>query len=116
MCLWHRAFVRGRVTKVGHGDVGHSPRLAGSVRVDVGRHARADQSIWLAMEYGDFECIEVRLYLEWKKCLLGAINADLAERLRRLTRNQILSGSVGSNPTVCVAILFNRVLHVLGCG
>ena len=28
--------------------------------------------------------------------------ADVAEWLRRLTRNQFLSESVGSNPTVCV--------------
>ena len=27
--------------------------------------------------------------------------ADVAEWLRRLTRNQIPSGSVGSNPTIC---------------
>ena len=29
-------------------------------------------------------------------------DADVAEWLRRLTRNQIPSGSVGSNPTICV--------------
>ena len=31
--------------------------------------------------------------------------ADVAERLRRLTRNQFPSGSVGSIPTVCVILL-----------
>ena len=31
--------------------------------------------------------------------------AVVAEWLRRLTRNQIPSGSVGSNPTVCVSVL-----------
>ena len=30
------------------------------------------------------------------------VNADMAEWLRRLTRNQFPSWSVGSNPTVCV--------------
>ena len=32
--------------------------------------------------------------------------ADVAEWLRRLTRNQIPSGSVGSNPAVCDLFLF----------
>ena len=30
------------------------------------------------------------------------VNADMAEWLRRLTRNQFPSWSVGSNPTICV--------------
>jgi hypothetical protein len=32
--------------------------------------------------------------------------ADVAEWLRRLTRNQFPSGSVGSNPTICVDLVF----------
>ena len=39
----------------------------------------------------------------WSKC--SKVNADVAEWLRRLTRNQIPSGSVGSNPTICVSLL-----------
>ena len=34
--------------------------------------------------------------------------AVVAERLRRLTRNQIPSGSVGSNPTDCEILFCNR--------
>ena len=34
------------------------------------------------------------------------IQAVVAERLRRLTRNQIPFGSVGSNPTNCENLLF----------
>ncbi len=38
------------------------------------------------------------------------INAVVAEWLRRLTRNQIPSGSVGSNPTDCESnYFFSRV-------
>ncbi len=32
-------------------------------------------------------------------------HADVAEWLRRLTRNQFPFGSVGSNPTICVQFL-----------
>ena len=35
--------------------------------------------------------------------ILQLIQAVVAERLRRLTRNQIPFGSVGSNPTNCVS-------------
>ena len=34
--------------------------------------------------------------------------AVVAERLRRLTRNQIPSGSVGSNPTDCEILFCDR--------
>ena len=34
------------------------------------------------------------------------MNAVVAEWLRRLTRNQIPSGSVGSNPTDCESLIF----------
>ncbi len=41
----------------------------------------------------------------------------MAERLRRLTRNQIPSGSVGSNPTDCEMFLYLLLLlydeHIL---
>ena len=39
--------------------------------------------------------------------------ADVAEWLRRLTRNQFPSGSVGSNPTICAAFCYslNIELH-----
>ena len=41
------------------------------------------------------------------KLLMGKLNnnAVVAEWLRRLTRNQIPSGSVGSNPTDCGNVL-----------
>ena len=35
--------------------------------------------------------------------ILKVKQADVAEWLRRLTRNQFPSGSVGSNPTICAA-------------
>ena len=35
--------------------------------------------------------------------ILKVNQADVAEWLRRLTRNQFPSGSVGSNPTICAA-------------
>ena len=38
------------------------------------------------------------------------ILADVAERLRRLTRNQFPSGSVGSIPTVCDCATFESIL------
>ena len=37
-------------------------------------------------------------------------SAVMAERLRRLTRNQIPSGSVGSNPTDCEYFLACNIL------
>ena len=40
------------------------------------------------------------------------VEAIVAERLRRLTRNQIPSGSVGSNPTDC-ARFFGMFFYVL---
>lgn len=43
------------------------------------------------------------------QCLAGTLPfmiAVVAEWLRRLTRNQIPSGSVGSNPTDCVIFFF----------
>ena len=40
-------------------------------------------------------------------------SAVVAERLRRLTRNQIPSGSVGSNPTNCASfLLFKKSIFV----
>ncbi len=38
--------------------------------------------------------------------------AVVAERLRRLTRNQIPSGSAGSNPADCVNIFANKKLSL----
>ena len=48
----------------------------------------------------------LRFYVE-------AYIADVAEWLRRLTRNQIPSGSVGSNPTICDCLLvyYTHLLH-----
>ena len=45
--------------------------------------------------------IEVNLLNEYFLVELDDRNAVVAEWLRRLTRNQIHSGSVGSNPTDC---------------
>ena len=46
--------------------------------------------------------------------IYSVVLADVAEWLRRLTRNQFPSWSVGSNPTICVMISlffqFNRDL------
>ncbi len=39
------------------------------------------------------------------------ISADVAEWLRRLTRNQFLSEGVGSNPTICERFLFLRIIE-----
>ena len=41
--------------------------------------------------------------------------ADVAEWLRRLTRNQIPSGSVGSNPTICECLLvyYTHLVHLV---
>ena len=45
--------------------------------------------------------------------ILKGNQADVAEWLRRLTRNQFPSGSVGSNPTICAAFCYslNIELH-----
>ena len=45
--------------------------------------------------------------------ILKVNQADVAEWLRRLTRNQFPSGSVGSNPTICAAFCYslNIELH-----
>ena len=48
-----------------------------------------------------FICI--RLSLNFFCDILKVNQADVAEWLRRLTRNQFPSGSVGSNPTICAA-------------
>ena len=47
------------------------------------------------------------------KLSINRQEADVAERLRRLTRNQIPSGSVGSNPTVRVNVFRFLDFHKL---
>ena len=48
----------------------------------------------------------IRLPLNFFCDILNVNQADVAEWLRRLTRNQFPSGSVGSNPTICAAFGF----------
>ncbi len=50
--------------------------------------------------------LELDLYLTTFLKLYIQYQAVVAEWLRRLTRNQIPSGSVGSNPTDCEIILY----------
>ena len=45
------------------------------------------------------------LFIQYAMYTLPSQEAVVAEWLRRLTRNQIPSGSVGSNPTDCEAFL-----------
>ncbi|KAK6641879.1 hypothetical protein RUM44_013599 [Polyplax serrata] len=52
-------------------------------------------------------CLSVELVTCWS----SKVSAVVAEWLRRLTRNQIPSGSVGSNPTDCETALATAFRH-----
>ncbi len=47
-----------------------------------------------------------KLSFKYVKIVINPRSAVVAEWLRRLTRNQIPSGSVGSNPTDCETLAF----------
>jgi hypothetical protein len=55
--------------------------------------------IGIKYQFADFLTINIKNFLD------KVSKAVVAERLRRLTRNQIPSGSVGSNPTNCEILL-----------
>ena len=60
----------------------------------------------------------IKLVIKWKLCSQNEnmkFWAVVAERLRRLTWNQIPSGSVGSNPTSCEinSMLWNFILFFI---
>ena len=54
-----------------------------------------------------------KILIIFLKVILPLIKAVVAEWLRRLTRNQILSGSVGSNPTSCDIFLKSYVVKLI---
>ena len=59
--------------------------------------------LWARVQIPLLTMIEIWIPIRFETFLFDPpyLYADVAEWLRRLTRNQFLSGSVGSNPTIC---------------